>query len=265
MRVLVPSAGAGVPADTNATANTLAYRDANGGLTNAQETCSAFTCTGPVIVKWNAVTGNYSISTVPGGDCVVYVDCTTGNKTVTMAAPAALGAGQLLLIIKKDSSANTLTVLQNATETLNGNSSAVLTTQYAALEVFNDGTNWVYNRWDGAHLVVQGSAPTAAAGANAGTSPPAPVVAAASNDTRGSLTFGTGTTPAAGAQVAVTFNVAYAAAPFVTLTPINSATAALGVPYLSAVGTGGFTINTPNAPAGSQANTTYGYHWHVVG
>src|SRR5712671_1438059 len=40
------------------------------------------------------------------------------------------------------------------------------------------------------------TSPTAAAGANAGTGPPAPVVTANSTDVAGSITFGTGTTPA---------------------------------------------------------------------
>jgi hypothetical protein len=108
------------------------------------------------------------------------------------------------------------------------------------------------------------SAPGAAAGAGAGTSPPAPVVAATANDTRGSLTWGTGTTPAAGNQVAVTFATAYAAAPVVMLTETNAVTSALA-PYVTSVGTTGFTIATQGAPAASQGNTTYGIAWMVIG
>ncbi len=107
------------------------------------------------------------------------------------------------------------------------------------------------------------AAPTAAAGANAGTGPPAPVVAAASSDARGSLTFGTGTAPAAGAQVVVTFHQAYAAAPFVVISPANDAAAALA-PYVSSISTTGFTISTHTAPAASQANTTYAFQFQVL-
>jgi hypothetical protein len=109
-----------------------------------------------------------------------------------------------------------------------------------------------------------GSAPTAAAGANNGTSPPAPVVTAGANDTRLNVTFGSGTGPAAGAQVGVTFNAAYGAAPFVYLTPRNTATQALGL-YISATATGSFTVSTTNAPAASQPNTTYSFDAWVVG
>jgi hypothetical protein len=104
---------------------------------------------------------------------------------------------------------------------------------------------------------------TAAAGANAGTTPPAPVVTG-STDVRGLITWGTGTGPAAGDMVDVTFPTAWAAAPYVTVTPINAATAAL-LPYVPATTTTGFSINVQAAPAASQANTVYGVQFHVVG
>lgn len=114
------------------------------------------------------------------------------------------------------------------------------------------------------HYLATGAAPTAVAGSAAGTTPPAPVVAASSDDVRGSLTFGTGTGPAAGNQAVVTFASAYAAAPVVMLEPTNAALAAL-LPYVTSVGTGGFTVATQLAPAASQANTTYGIAWMVIG
>lgn len=108
---------------------------------------------------------------------------------------------------------------------------------------------------------VQANAPTAAAGANAGTSPPAPVLTNCS-DLDGKISFGTGTTPAIGAQVVLTFNKAYAVAPKVIFTPINDATAALRWNVASTTTT--FTYNVGVAPAASQANTVYGFHYHVM-
>src|SRR6266704_1079072 len=108
-----------------------------------------------------------------------------------------------------------------------------------------------------------GAAPAAAAGANAGTSPPVPVVDSGSTDTRGGLTFGTGTTPAAGAEVGVTLTAAAQANPIVVLTARNTATQALGL-YVSAVTTAGFTISCTTAPAASQANTIYSVGYVVV-
>lgn len=109
-----------------------------------------------------------------------------------------------------------------------------------------------------------GTAPSAAAGANAGGSPPAPVVVGGSNDIRGQITFGTGTAPAAGAMVAVTFATAYSAAPFVLVSPSNAQAASLQICAVS-VSTTGFTLSTNDAPAASQANTTYAFNYWVIG
>lgn len=107
------------------------------------------------------------------------------------------------------------------------------------------------------------TAPGAAAGSNAGTSPPAPVVTAGANDLRGNITFGTGTTPAAGNEVVVTFGTAFSTAPTVIVAPANVATAALQIAAIS-VTTTGFTLACNTAPAASQANTVYAFNYWVV-
>lgn len=108
------------------------------------------------------------------------------------------------------------------------------------------------------------SNPSAGAGSNAGTAPPSPVIAAGSNDVRGSITGGTGTTPAAGNLITVTFAQAFASAPVVTIVPTNAAAAALQ-PYVTSVSTTGFTIAVGSAPAASQAATVYGFAWQAIG
>lgn len=113
------------------------------------------------------------------------------------------------------------------------------------------------------HLTSIGPAATAVAGANAGTTPPTPVLTLC-NDIAGKITFGTGTTPAAGAQVVVTFAKAFTNAPVVVLTPINSATTSLNL-YVSATSTTNFTVSCVTAPSASQSNTTYGFNYHVMG
>jgi hypothetical protein len=102
--------------------------------------------------------------------------------------------------------------------------------------------------------------PTAAAGANAGSSPPVPVRNNCT-DVAGNITFGTGTSPAAGAMVVLTFAVAYGTAPKVTVTPINSASAALNFYVTSTTTT--FTVSCVTAPSASQGNTIYGFNYHV--
>lgn len=109
---------------------------------------------------------------------------------------------------------------------------------------------------------IQYTAVTAAAGANAGTSPPAPVLTNCS-DLCGQITFGTGSgSPAIGAQVLVTFDQAYDRAPVVICTPVNDATAALRWNVTSTTTT--FTYNVGVAPSASQGNTHYGFMYHVL-
>lgn len=111
---------------------------------------------------------------------------------------------------------------------------------------------------------VHNTAPAAAAGAQAGGSPPAPVVTAGDTDLRGSMTFGTGSTATAGAMVAVTFANAFGVAPkAVQITPANAATAALQL-YVTSIGTTGFTVGCNSAPASSQANTVYAFDYLVL-
>jgi len=125
-------------------------------------------------------------------------------------------------------------------------------------------TATVGNVTAGKHILSTGTAPTAAAGANNGTTPPAPVVAASATDARGNITFGSGGSAAAGAQVGVTFANAYAAAPVVMVVPRNDGTQQLGL-YVSATSTTGFTLSTHGAPTASQANTTYSFDYVAIG
>lgn len=104
-------------------------------------------------------------------------------------------------------------------------------------------------------IVGQGTGTTAAVAAGAGTGPPAP--SADGNGVRGTIGWGTGLSPAAGAQVDVTFPEALPAAPVIALTPTNAVTPGLDL-YVTGVTTTGFTIAAAVAPAGSQAADTYG-------
>lgn len=83
------------------------------------------------------------------------------------------------------------------------------------------------------HLTFTGAAPSVA---SCGTSP---AVGTGSNDTRGRITTGSGTT-----SCAVSFNAAYPATPFCTVTLEGSGGFAV---WLSAVNTGGFTVNFNSA------------------
>lgn len=107
-----------------------------------------------------------------------------------------------------------------------------------------------------------GAAPAVAAGANNGTSPPAPTITG--NDARGTVSFGSGTTPAAGAQVVVTFNQPYTSTPTVVCSINDVASEALGDVGAISVTTTGFTIACATAPAGSQSAGTYTVSYEVL-
>lgn len=124
------------------------------------------------------------------------------------------------------------------------------------------------NITENGHLQYGGTTPGVAAGGQAGGSPPAPVLVTGSNDGAGQITFGTGTTPVAGTMVAVTFNTAWVipggGAPHIVITPSNAVTQALGI-YVSGLSPVGFNLSCANAPAASQANSTYSFAYVVMG
>jgi hypothetical protein len=104
--------------------------------------------------------------------------------------------------------------------------------------------------------------PTAVAGANAGASPPAPVVVGNAHDQDGTITWGTGTGAAAGLMVAVTFSTPFTSGVTVQLTANNAATATL-LPFAANMAGSGFSIAVVGIPASSQANTVYSVNYHV--
>jgi hypothetical protein len=108
-----------------------------------------------------------------------------------------------------------------------------------------------------------GAAPGAAAGANNGGTPPAPTVVAGSTDGRGLIQFGSGSAPAIGEQVVVTFAQPYASAPVVQLSGGNAATDALGALYAGQVTTTGFRVRCMTAPSASQGGTTFLVQYRV--
>lgn len=109
---------------------------------------------------------------------------------------------------------------------------------------------------------VVGAQPTLAVLANNGTTPPAPVLAADATDRRGTLTFGSGATPAVGGQVSVTFARPFPAPPVVVLSPTTGGSASRA-PYPASVTANGFNINLNTVPNATQAASTYGIAYHV--
>jgi len=70
----------------------------------------------------------------------VLVDDSGGSKTITL--PAAAVCDGRIYNIKKLSASNTTTIDGNASETIDGATTLVLTTRYQTAKIQSDGTNW---------------------------------------------------------------------------------------------------------------------------
>jgi hypothetical protein len=74
-------------------------------------------------------------------DEAILVDATSGPVTITL--PSAAGnAGKLYKIKKIDTTGATVTIDANASETIDGGLTAVITAPYVALALQCDGTGW---------------------------------------------------------------------------------------------------------------------------
>jgi len=91
-------------------------------------------------IAWRSVAKSAD-ATLASDELIVQVSASGANRTMTLPA-AASSTGKIYLIQKSDSSANTVTVDANASETINGALTFVLTTQYQTVMIWCDGTNW---------------------------------------------------------------------------------------------------------------------------
>lgn len=108
--------------------------------------------------------------------------------------------------------------------------------------------------------------PSVAAGAGDGTAPPAPTVSANSNDTRGTISFGSGATPGAGVVVQFTFSRPRDPnrLPVVLLQEANQAAAGIDIAIANITSTGFQLVQNTRLVAASQAAGTYAFSYLVV-
>ena len=134
--LLRPDSGAGPPTHTAPIGtfywdltNNVSYQNNDGG--------TGWTKTGgskSLIAK----AGAYTITT---SDEVVIADAAAASFTLTL--PTAVGnTGKVYWIKKIDATANTVTVDGDGGQLIDGAATAVLTTQYEAITVISDGTEW---------------------------------------------------------------------------------------------------------------------------
>jgi hypothetical protein len=88
-----------------------------------------------------AKTANYTVTTNDGDNVHVNVNATAGATTITLYA-ASGNSGKIVSVKKTDSSTYAVTIDGNASETLDGALTQVLSAQYDTQTYVSDGTNW---------------------------------------------------------------------------------------------------------------------------
>lgn len=90
--------------------------------------------------EWIVVHNSDANLTVTDGNTVVLATSGTGNVSIFL--PAAADNVNRVIIVKKMDSANTVTIDPNASETVDGNTTHPITTQYESVIMSCDGSNW---------------------------------------------------------------------------------------------------------------------------
>jgi hypothetical protein len=191
-----------------------------------------------------------------------------GVKYKVMSALLTRGLQQLDVQVQSNTSrisvlesgqfSGNLTVAGNGL--FNGNLRVLGTTELASLQV--TGNTEVANLTVNGKIITAGSAPTAVLGTT--TTGQGSTHTIEGNDTAGSLTITTGTNSvqnplAAGQQIAITFDDAFATTPRIALTAKDLASAS--VRHYVQTTTTGFTIHFIDAPT---ANTTYTFDYIII-
>ena len=91
-------------------------------------------------VKVVSKTANY---TAKESDYIIAVDTSGGAVTITLPT-SALKAGKVYIIDDKGGNAgsNNITVATEGSEKIDGAASATISTNYASLALYSDGSNW---------------------------------------------------------------------------------------------------------------------------
>jgi trimeric autotransporter adhesin len=118
----------------NATLTLGANTTTVGNLTLTNPTISGGTYTPNIVTK----TAAYSVAAT---DFTILGNASAGSFSVTL--PTAVGvSGKIYGVKKIDSSANTVTIATTSAQTIDGNTTRILSLQYDGAQVQSDGSNW---------------------------------------------------------------------------------------------------------------------------
>ena len=87
-------------------------------------------------------TANYTVLVGDGDDVIIFADATAASFTITLYT-AVGNSGRKVRVVKIDSTANTVTIDPNGSQTWNGATTKVLSAQWDTTNGVSDGSNWV--------------------------------------------------------------------------------------------------------------------------
>jgi hypothetical protein len=230
---------------------------------------SQATINGAVSISDNTANFNLSLATISSGSAAALVTPATPNTGLitlanvgftTTATNTITGAGVVALLgnnVKLSTGGEIISTVTQAT--INSFPQGALMLGATATQ----NTNTLLTLKNGHLTSQQTTAPTSALQAGAGTTGARTLTRCTDIAGNISITPG-GTGIAAGAQLIVTFNKAYATAPVITLTPSNANAGAAGVTGIGAYATSSTTTFTINFSAAGTTGTAYTFYYHVI-
>jgi hypothetical protein len=131
----------GAAIDASATTNYGGYFTALSGTNNyAVYVAGLGAFTGGINMKSNNKTADYTATAL---DYLITCNATSGNITITL--PAAAGSdmtGRTYLVKKTDATGNTVTIDANSSETIDGATTYVMSTQWKYVTIMSNGSEW---------------------------------------------------------------------------------------------------------------------------
>lgn len=133
------------PTGSLVTAERMRIDNAGKVAINTTTLNATFTVNGSVAFKSiHAQAGTANVITATITDHYIGVDTSSAAKTVTLPSPTSAGAGFMLMVKDESGAAGVrfITINPNASEKIDGASSLVINTNYGAVKLITNGTNW---------------------------------------------------------------------------------------------------------------------------
>lgn len=100
-----------------------------------------FTIESPSREEWDVVTNGGTDLTVGQGGTIVLASAAVGIVTINLPA-ASDNLDRVIVVKKTDSTSNRVIIDPNGSETIDGETTAEIDTQFVAITVASDGANW---------------------------------------------------------------------------------------------------------------------------